>query len=603
MHAKHYLTILLCVIAAPTGLAAAAPARGDPGSGPRLVTGAPAPASSPADHGAPGVREAPARADAPARPEVGPLARPTDPARPEAGRAARPEAGRAARAEVGPDASAPPRARPEAGPNVSARPATSAAVPARAEAGARPAVRRLALAELERLVRKDGPAQAVARAKVQAAEAQLLKAKLLWVPKARFDMVYSIVPEYKCVIPEAFKDVTLTSGGSLHDAMSSRDMRERFCMGTDNTDTARDYFRNFDPRNYFFRFELNLGQPLYTFGKIRHAKLLARRGVEAAKLQLSGSRDEAVQNLRRAYFGIKVAREMLFVIEEGEGHLGRAERRVAKALREEDSSVDRTDQYRLQVARADVDELVLKIKQGETLAMAGLKAVLGRAAPEGMDIDDKPLEKVRAEVKPLSHFQALAQQHRPEWKLLDVAVQAAKSQVRLRRAEFLPDLVLLMRYRLNLSTSKDDPRNAYLRDELHGNSVYLGLALRWDLDFHFKYADLARARAELTATGHMREQAQFGISLQVEKAHLQLSEAVQRLEVIKKARRAAASWLTTMGQRHEMGTATTRNLIDSLRAKFQTELRYIEAVHAFNMAAVELSRLVGVDVASVWERK
>ncbi|MDY0002023.1 MAG: TolC family protein [Polyangia bacterium] len=457
--------------------------------------------------------------------------------------------------------------------------------------------------ELERLVRRGGPANERAKAKVAAAEAQLLKARLLYVPRARFELVYSIVPEYRCTLPEAFRDVSLSGGGNLYDAMNTRAVRERFCMGTDNSDTAKDYFRNFDPRNYYFRFELNLGQPLYTFGKIRHAKSLARHGVAAARLAETQTLDEAVHGVRRAYFGLKLAREMLFTIEEGEEQLRKAEKRMERALAKEDGETDRTDQYRLQIARADVDELTQKVKRGESMALAGLRALLGSSAPKGLDIDDRPLDRVKTELKPLDHYLALARKHRPEIKLLKVALQAAQTTVKLRKASFLPDLMLLMRYRLNLSTSKDDPRNAYLRDELHGNSVYIGLALKWDLDFHFKYADLAKAQAELVATRHMGEQARLGLELQVERAHGQLADALRSLEVLGRARAAARRWLVTMGQRHEMGTASTKPLIDALKARFQADLRYLEAVNSFNMAAVDLSRLVGVEVASLWETK
>lgn len=520
-------------------------------------------------------------------------------------------------AAPGPNPAAAPEAAPSTSPDREAAPpaaAPQAAPAAAADRGAapqakepdpraRPARKRLRLHELEQLVRRDGPALGAARAKVMEAEAQLLKARLLYAPKIRFDMVYSIVPEYRCTLPEAFKDVTLAGGGTLYDAMSSREVRQRYCLGTDNSDTATDYFKNFDPRNYYFRFELNLGQPLYTFGKIRYAKRLAAHGVSAARLGERRARDEVVQSVRRAYFGLKLAREMLFTIEEGEEQLRKAEKRMERALAKDDAEMDLTDQYRLQLARADVDELTQKVKRGEALALSGLRALLGRGAPEGLDIDERPLGQATAQVKPLAHYLSLSRRNRPEWKLLDLALRAAQTQVKLKKADFLPDLLLLMRYRLNLSTSKDNPINAYLRDDLHGNSFYLGLALRWDLDFHFKYADLARAQAQLVATRHLREQARLGLEVQVERAHARLADAMKSLEVLGRARAAARRWLTTMGQRNEMGTAATKPLVDALKARFQADLRYLEAIHSFNLAAVDLSRLVGQDVTSLWESK
>jgi outer membrane protein TolC len=459
--------------------------------------------------------------------------------------------------------------------------------------------RRYSLAGLERLARRSAPGLGVARARLKAAEAQLLKAKLLWVPKARLQAFYSIVPKYRCVVPEAFREVQLSGGGTLYDELNQKGTRESFCLGTNASDTAKDWFNNFDIRNYYFRLEVTLGQPIYTFGKIRFAKRLARHGVALQRARIRKTRQQTVRDVRRAYYGLKLAREMLFTISEGEPHLRRAERRLDAQLEgPEGDDVDKVDLYRLRIARAEVDDLKLQVRKAERLALAALRALLGSAAGERFDIDKKPLAVSKATVKPLPHYLELARKNRPEWKMLDLAVRAAKTQVKLRTVQFLPDLVFLLKYKLKLSTSPDDPRHAYLNDQLHGNSLYLGLGLRWDLDFHFKYTHLARARADLLQARSLREQARLGIALQIERAWEDLRAAHRRMQILSRAQRAARRWMIAMKHRLDAGGATIKKMIDSVKAFFQAQLRHHQAVHDFNRAAAELSRAVGEDIGA-----
>jgi len=357
------------------------------------------------------------------------------------------------------------------------------------------------------------------------------------------------MPEIKCVVPEIFRNVQMSGGTSLYDAMNAE--REKYCLGTDTSDTAADYFRNFDPHGCFVRFDLSLVQPLYTFGKIEHATRLARLGVAAQREEQRASGLQLEQDVRRAYFGLKLAREILFTVDEGRKYLRQAEKQIEEAIEKGSADVDLTDRYRFQIMKSDVDELVIQVKQGERQALAALRTLVGAAEGADLDVDESPLEAAEFTVRPLADYQDLATRSRPERRLLDLATRAADTLVKLRKSQFAPDLAFVLRYRAIASGSRDDPQNAYLNDQLHGNGLYLGLGLKWDLDFHFKYADLAKARAERDAAVSLQRYARSGIALQVEKAYEAVQGAADRVTLLRKTTRAAKSWLVTMAQRHQ----------------------------------------------------
>jgi outer membrane protein TolC len=483
------------------------------------------------------------------------------------------------------------------GPAAAPAPARGAVRPATAVPAPRPGPRYTLKELLEVARRGNGQVQAGA-ARIRSAEATLLKARLAWVPNASLSFAYTPMPEIRCVVPESFRNVTLTTGGSLYDALYAE--REKFCLGTDTSDNVSDYFRNFDPRGYWVRFDLSLVQPIYTFGKIENATRLARLGVAASREEQRVAGLQLEQDVRRAYFGLKLAREILFTVDEGQKVLRQAEKQIEEAIAKGSADVDLTDRYRFQIMKSEVDELIIQVKQGERQALAALRALVGAAAGADLDVDEAPLEAAEFTVRPLAEYQDLASRSRPEHRLLDLATRAADTLVALRKSQFAPDLVFVLRYRAIASGSKDDPQSAYLNDPLHGNGLYLGLGLKWDLDFHFKYADLAKARAERDAAVSLRRYARSGIALQVEKAYEAVQGATDRVTLLRKTTRAAKSWMVTMSLRHEVGTASTKDLTDALKAYFQIEMKRHQAVSDLNLALAELSRMVGRDVVTAW---
>jgi outer membrane protein TolC len=484
---------------------------------------------------------------------------------------------------------------------VAAPPSVVAQPARRSGAAPRAKVQRRTLAQLEGLVRKHSPAVLAARAKVKSAQTALLKAKLLWVPTAKMTFSFAPAPRVSCLVPQAFENVQMSDGSNLYATMNAQ--REKYCMGTDTSDDVRDFIKNYDPTSYWFRFEASVIQPLYTFGKIRNAKRLARQGVAAQQIRVRVARDDAVRDVRRAYFGLKLARELLFEIDEGWKYLRKAQKRIAKQLAADSDDVDTVDKYRLDLLVIEVKDQVLQLKRAERLALGALRALIGRRAPKNLDVDKKPLTRVKAQVKSLKHYLRLARTHRPELRLLGVAIKASKAVVSLRKTMFAPDLAFVLKLRATASSSKDNPSSAYARDALHGTGLYLGLALRWNLDFHFKYTALSQAQSELLAVTHLRERATLGVELQIEKGHDELVTAGKRLTLLQKARKTARKWLITMSQRHDLGTADTKKLTDAVKAYFQTQLKVHRAVYELNLAAVNLSRAVGVDVTKSWSHK
>lgn len=463
-------------------------------------------------------------------------------------------------------------------------------------------VERFNLAQLLARVREHHPSREIARARLNAAEHQLLKARLAWIPYLRGQISYAPLSDIRCVMPEAFRQVQTADGGTLYDLMNSSYNRQKYCLGTDIDNTVGDYFRNLNMKGYLFEMNLRLTQPVYLFGRIQYATRLAKAGVAAEKLKGRMVSHGLAQDVHRAYWDLKLARAMAATLGRGERLLSRLQKHVAETLERDDGSVDLTDRYRLRIRIADHGILAARIRRAEQLALAALRALLGQPARDrrrpAPDVDLRPLQPLTVKVAPLAHYLKLARTHRPEIRLLEVAVRAARDNVRLQYARFLPKAALILNLTARYTSSTDDPASAYLLDYLHGVGFGFSLGLEWNLDFQFQYSGLAKARAILLTAMHGQNEVAAGVRFQIATARSALEAATRRVEIVARARQAGSAWLDTMEKRFAQKKTKARDVANALGSWTRAEHRYLRAVHALNLAAADLSRAVGTSITA-----
>ena len=78
------------------------------------------------------------------------------------------------------------------------------------------------------------------------------------------------------------------------------------------------------PKNFAFRFsglfggaEIDVTQPLYTFGKIDHARKAARAGLDAQTALADEAAGDAVSDGAKAYWSLKLTRELGGMLDDG----------------------------------------------------------------------------------------------------------------------------------------------------------------------------------------------------------------------------------------------------------------------------------------------
>jgi len=430
------------------------------------------------------------------------------------------------------------------------------------------AARPYKLEELLELARKSNPGVMAGVSQTAQIEAQLSEARRSWMPTGELISLVAPVPEIRC------------------DA------------GVDNCTRTNITEASLNLKGVFTRTDVRLIQPIYTFGKISAGIEAAQAGISASKSREQGIVADLELNVRRAYWGAKLAREILETVKDGMSYLDQAQAQIEKNLSTGTGTSTVVDRLRLRTMRAEVDGRVLEANKLQSVALSGLRALIGPEAPIDLEIDADPLEPPTIPERPLSQYEEQARLSRPEVRALDFLVKSKRALATFERRKQYPDLVLIGTASLAYASSIDNPKNAFFNDPFNTASAGLAAALRVPLDLGVRNARSTRVQAEADEAFHRRREALGGIAFEVDRAHAELVEAQRRLKVMQTGEKSGKQWITNVAQNFATGLAETKDFADALLAFFQFRVKVLQATFDVNMAAATLARAVGGEITT-----
>ena len=431
--------------------------------------------------------------------------------------------------------------------------------------------RKMNLQQLLDMARSNPGLQASAAA-TSAMEAQVMEAKLNWLPQGDILSLLAPSPDIRCN--------TAPLGSGLPPP----------CLTTSSPEAS---LRNVSWTKVFTRTELKLIQPLYDFGKISAGVAAAEAGVGLSRQREAGARADLELNIRKAYYGLKFAREVIDMLEQGSSYVDEGTQKVEKDLANGTGNVTVTDKLRLRTVRAELDARILEAKRLQGLARESLRTLLGPDAPSEVEVDDDPFEPPDVKDRQVGYYEDLARVGRPEVRMLEYAVKAKNALADLERRREYPDLVLIATAAFARAQTVDDPNNAFMSHYFNSTSAGVAAALRMQLDLGPKIARARKTKHEAEEIEFRRSEALGGILLDVRKTYGETTEALARVAAMEKGEKAGKAWISAVAQNFAVGLAEARDLSDALIAFFGMRTRYLQAVFDLNVARSALGRATG----------
>lgn len=329
--------------------------------------------------------------------------------------------------------------------------------------------------------------------------------------------------------------------------------------------------------------------PLWTFGKITNLIDAARAQVKIGEHEEHKERNQLKMDIRRAYFGLQLARSTVHLLNTAADKLDAA---IDKLKHDVDAGEgDEIDLLKLRTFRAELDGRLSEAQRLEAVALAGLRFLVAVSGP--FDIDLNELRPAKHRLGPVSRYMEAARLYRPDLNIVRVGLEARRAQVELARARFYPDIGVALSGSWARAPEISDQLNPFVRDDLNFFRYGFALALRWNLDFWPAAARLEQAKAQLEQTRAIERMALGGVGIEVETAYAEAIDAERREKAYGNAESYAKRWMIAISQGIDLGTQEEKDLVDPARQYALQRFSHLNAIMDLNLALSKLALVTG----------
>ncbi|MRG91610.1 TolC family protein [Polyangium spumosum] len=330
--------------------------------------------------------------------------------------------------------------------------------------------------------------------------------------------------------------------------------------------------------------------PLWTFGKITNLWEAAEANVKVNQANVEKERDAVRFDVRRAYFGLQLARDGALLLKDVRGAIDKAVSKMKEAVEEDDA--DPIELFKLQTYTAELDVREAEVARYTTVALAGLRFFTGI---RDLDIPDAPLKPPKHKLGHVSRYLTAARLHRPELAMARAGVQARRAQVEVARAQLFPDIGLGLNAGYARAPEVANQINPFGADT--ANFFWYGAAVvfQWKLDFLPQSARIDFAKSQLEEMRATEKLALGGAGVEVETAYAEVVDWQKRVDAYSKAVSYARKWMITVQQGIDVGTREEKDVLDPAKAYATNRFNLMNATMELDLAMSKLAKATGWD--------
>jgi outer membrane protein TolC len=416
------------------------------------------------------------------------------------------------------------------------------------------------------------------------AESRLLRAGSLDVDRAREGVRKARAQR---ILPEA----TVSLAGGM-----APEARGTVLFSPDASD-------DLDDLGPYYRIELKLVQPLWTFGRLDALEGLARQGLAAEEARRSLTRESVSLDAAKAYWALAAAVRGETVAGEMRKDFDELQREVEKRLADESSGVDDADLLDVKTSAFGIDQIHLQAREARSQAGDALRALLALPVESEPQAVDEPAPAVAIDEGRSEEIVARAIDENREVRALTAAARALSSKVELQRTSRNPVLFMAAGAGYGHAGNRDEQDNPWVRDDFNFSRVGAELGLKFDANLYRSGIDVTEADIEHRALLARLEALRAKVGVEVRQA---LRGAVRERALLDSARsalKAAKSRLRLVLDTWETGLGEVDDVLDAYEKYYGLRAEEPQREYGLNVALARLGFVLGdVNLYLGWVR-
>lgn len=329
-----------------------------------------------------------------------------------------------------------------------------------------------------------------------------------------------------------------------------------------------------------------VNQPVFMGGAITAANRMADITEQMAGIEIDASEQNVLYEIDKAYWLVVSLRQKQRLAESYLKLIQKLDDDVKKMIKE--GVATRADGLKVDVKVNEAEMTKTQVDNGLSLARMLLCQLCGIHAGDNVTLVDEAKDDVS--LVPMNKYdKALANEHRPELKLLDNAVELSEQTTKLTRAAMLPQVALTGGYMI----SNPNLFNGY--EKKFGGMWNVGIMVRVPV---FDWGDgTYKVRASKVATSIARltlDEAREKIDLQVNQCDYRLKEANKKLVTAQKNIQRAEENLRCANLGFSEGVMDATEVMAAQTAWLQAKTQKIDAQIDVCLGEAAMKKAIGM---------
>ncbi|HET9597772.1 MAG TPA: TolC family protein [Anaeromyxobacteraceae bacterium] len=350
--------------------------------------------------------------------------------------------------------------------------------------------------------------------------------------------------------------------------------------------------RSFKDLRPFGRIDVNVVQPLYTWGRLSGASNAADAGLDARLELVEDTAAQVEQRVVALYWATALARRLLALADEVDKALEEAEKKVAESLEKADGEVSPSDRNRLAVFRSVVRARTAEAQRAMDQARIGLAATM--ALPQSrLALKEEVLPVAEGTEPNAAALLAQAERQRHDLRALDDAIEARRALVKVEEGARLPQFFVAGTFAYSYAPNRDIQLSPWVSDFFNTLNLGFVFGARQDLSFPMLSARVEKARAEEATLTRQREGLLRLVGVQVDGAVADLRAARTRLVATRTGQAAGRTLFRSVQLEFASGLTEAKTLIESYALYVESQIAALTAAYDTIVARARLAQVAG----------
>jgi outer membrane protein TolC len=352
----------------------------------------------------------------------------------------------------------------------------------------------------------------------------------------------------------------------------------------------------------FFKVDLDIIQPLYTFGKYVSAREAGRFNILVKKAAQQESENQLSFEVVKAFLGVVAGRDGSKVGVKLKEQYHNLLQKIENMLKR--NAPDITDSQLLET-KSMLFEIEKQSGQGpsaETQATLLLRGLLNLSGNIEINPASPQIPDFNAASTPLGQFLSYVKVHSWQIKGIDAGIKALKQKSTLEKDKKYPDVFLAAELGYGRAPNRDRQTNPFITDDYNYKNIGAVIGMKWDFNYKVHSAEEEQALLDYLKLVEKKKLLVLRLNGEIRNYYQSVQKQWHLLNVADESLRSARQWIRLESDNLDMGIGDVKRLISAYKQYFLLQSEEIQTRHSYLLALADLAKSVGnMELYLQWE--